>query len=432
MRVLVVGSGGREHALIDAISREKDIRIFCAPGNAGMVGQADTVNLKADDISGLLKFVDDHKVDFTVVGPEVPLAGGIVDSFVTRGKRIFGPKKLAARLETSKVFAKEFMKRWKIPTADFHSFTIRQQEDLIAYLSKAKYPLVLKADGLAAGKGVSIVESAKDAEGELERLFVKKVFGGAGEKVVVEEYMTGIEASVFAITDGRDYVVLPPAQDHKRAGDNDTGKNTGGMGSFAPTPFVGRDEMSRIRSEVIEQVIEGTAAEGYPFRGCLYCGLMLTDEGPKVVEFNARFGDPETQAVLQLVDSSILGLLEASAEKTVGGYRLKLNNSASVCVIAASKGYPDYQETGKEISGLDSRTENAKVFHSGSKWSAGKIVSSGGRVLGVTGTDPEGKIFRAAGIAYAHLSKIHFDGMFYRHDIGKRAIEYESEKGNLL
>ncbi len=432
MKVLVIGGGGREHALIDAISRDENVRIFCAPGNAGMIGQADTVNLKADDVSALLRFAEDHKVDFTVVGPEVPLAAGIVDAFVNRGKRIFGPKKLAARLETSKVFAKEFMERWKIPTAGFRSFTIGQQQDLIAYLNNASYPLVLKADGLAAGKGVSIVESAKDAEGELERLFVKKVYGGAAERVVVEEFMAGTEASVFAVTDGRDYVVLPPAQDHKRAGDNDTGKNTGGMGSFAPTPFVGEEDMARIRSDVIEKVIEGTSSEGYPFKGCLYCGIMLTRDGPKVVEFNARFGDPETQVVLQLVDSSILGLLEASADGSIGAYRLKLNKSASVCVIAASKGYPEYQETGKEISGLDSQTEDAKVFHSGSKWSGGKIVSSGGRVLGITGTDSEGKIFRAAGIAYAHLSKIHFDGMFYRHDIGKKAIEFESMKGNLF
>lgn len=406
------------------------MRIYCAPGNAGMTGQAEAVDLKADDVLALMRFTDDHKIDFTVVGPEVPLAAGIVDVFESRGKKIFGPRKLAARLETSKVFAKEFMKRWKIPTAGFRSFTIQQQHELISYLGRASYPLVLKADGLAAGKGVSIVESAKDAEGELDRLFVKKVFGGAGERVVVEEFMTGIEASVFAITDGKDYVVLPPAQDHKRAGDNDTGKNTGGMGSFAPTPFVTHSDMSKIRSDVIEKVIEGTAAEGYPFSGCLYCGLMLTQDGPKVVEFNVRFGDPETQAVLQLVDSSVLSLLEASSARTIGSHNLKLNGSASVCVIAASKGYPDYHESGKEISGLDSKTENVKVFHSGSKWADGKVVTSGGRVLCVTGTDPEGRIASAAALAYTHLDKIKFDGMFYRHDIGKSALDYEAKKGN--
>lgn len=429
MRVLVVGGGGREHALVDAISRDEGVKIFCAPGNAGIAGQAETVELKADNVLQLLRFVDDNHIDITVVGPEVPLAAGIVDAFESRGKKIFGPRKLAARLETSKVFAKEFMKRWKIPTADFRSFTIQQQKELLDYLGKAKYPLVLKADGLAAGKGVSIVESPKDAEGELERLFVQKVFGGAGERVVVEEFMTGTEASVFAVTDGKDYVVLPPAQDHKRAGDNDTGKNTGGMGAFAPTPFVSETNMAVIKSEVIERVIEGTAAEGFPFKGCLYCGMMLTPEGPKVVEFNARFGDPETQAVVQLVNSSMLDLLEASAARTVGSYKLKLNSSASVCVIAASKGYPDYHESGKEISGLKLASENVKVFHSGSRISDDKVVTAGGRVLGVTGTDPGGSIRKAAENAYKRMNLIHFDGMFYRHDIGRSAIEYENRKG---
>lgn len=430
MKVLVIGSGGREHALVDAISRDGDAKVYCAPGNAGIASQAETVNLKAEDVFPLLRFVEDNKIDMTVIGPEVPLAAGIVDAFESRGKVVFGPRKLAARLETSKVFAKEFMKRWKIPTAGFKSFTIQQHNELLDYLNKAAYPLVLKADGLAAGKGVSIVESAKDAEGELERLFVKKVFGGAGERVVVEDFMTGIEASVFAITDGKDYVVLPPAQDHKRAGDNDTGKNTGGMGAFAPTPFVGESELAAIKSSVIEKVIEGTSAEGYPFKGCLYCGLMLTPEGPKVVEFNVRFGDPETQAVLQLIDSSLLELLEASSKRAMSSYRLRLNGAASVCVIAASKGYPEYHENGKEITGLDMKAENVKVLHSGSKTSGGKVVTSGGRVLGVTGTDPGGSITKAAGLAYDHLENVRFDGMFYRHDIGKSAIEYEAKKGN--
>lgn len=432
MKVLVVGGGGREHAIVDAVSREMDAKVYCAPGNAGIASQAEIVNVKSDDVFPLLRFVDDNKIDMTIVGPEVALAAGIVDAFESRGKLIFGPRKLAARLETSKVFAKEFMKRWKIPTAGFKSFTIQQHDELLAYLGQAAYPLVIKADGLAAGKGVSIVESAKDAEGELERLFVRKVFGGAGERIVVEEFMTGTEASVFAITDGKDYVVLPAAQDHKRAGDNDTGKNTGGMGAFAPTPFVGEAEMAAVKSSIIEKVIEGTSAEGYPFKGCLYCGLMLTAEGPKVVEFNVRFGDPETQAVLQLVGSSVLGLLEASSKRTIGSYKLSLNGAASVCVIAASKGYPDYHESGKEITGLDLKTENVKVLHSGSKVSDGKVVTSGGRVLGVTGTDPGGSVTKAAGLAYRHLEHVRFDGMFYRHDIGKTAIEYESRKGNSL
>lgn len=430
MRVLVVGGGGREHALVDAVLRDKDTTVYCAPGNAGISGQAECVNLKADDVFSLLRFADDRRVDLTIVGPEQPLAAGLVDTFESRGKKVFGPRRLAARLETSKVFAKDFMKRWKIPTAEFRVFTNREADDLKKYLSTAKYPLVLKADGLAAGKGVSIVGSRKEAEAELEKFFIQRVFGESGERVVVEEFMSGVEASVFAITDGKDYLILPPAQDHKRAGDNDTGKNTGGMGAYAPTPFVTNSDLHKIRSEVIDRVIEGTNAEGYPFRGCLYCGLMLTGEGPKVVEFNARFGDPETQAVLQLVDSSLLGLMQTAADRTIGSYKLSLNGSAAVCVIAASKGYPEQYEKGKEIAGLGHEPAEVKVFHSGSKAEKGKVVTAGGRVLGVTGIDPGGDLRHASELAYSHIRKIQFDGMFYRHDIGKKAIDLRKTKGS--
>ena len=429
MRVLVVGGGGREHAIVDAISREKDAKIYCAPGNAGISEQAELVNLKSHDVYPILRFVDDNKIDLTIVGPEQPLAAGMVDAFENRGKKIFGPRKLAARLETSKVFAKEFMKRWKIPTAEFAVFSVQQRNELKNYLSKAKYPLVLKADGLAAGKGVSIVQSFSEAEIEIEKFFVKKIFGESGERMVVEEFMSGVEASVFAITDGKDYVVLPAAQDHKRVGDNDTGKNTGGMGSFVPTPFMGERETLRTKVEIIEKVIEGTNAEGFPFRGCLYCGLMLTDEGPKVVEFNARFGDPETQTVLQLIDSSVLDLLYSTAAKKVSSYKLTLNNAAAVCVVAASKGYPDEYETGKTITGLELKLENTKVFHSGSKKMNEQFMTSSGRVLGVTGIDTLGKIERAAELAYKRLHQIHFDGVYYRKDIAKNAIELEQKTG---
>ncbi|MCL4538429.1 MAG: phosphoribosylamine--glycine ligase [Bacteroidetes bacterium] len=429
MKVLVVGSGGREHALVDAILRDKGTQVYCAPGNAGISRQAECVNIKSDDISSLLRFAKSEGIDLTVVGPEQPLAAGIVDVFESRGRKIFGPRKLAARLETSKAFAKEFMKRWKIPTSDFMTFTIKQTDELRRYLEDAKYPLVLKADGLAAGKGVSIVGSRSEAEAELEKFFVKKVFGESGERIVVEEFMTGTEASVFAITDGEDYVVLPPAQDHKRVGDNDLGKNTGGMGAFAPTPFVSPGDMEKVKSQVIERVIEGTRAEGYAFRGCLYCGLMLTEEGPKVVEFNARFGDPETQAVLQLIDSSVLGLLQTAADRKIGSYKLTLNGAAAVCVIAASQGYPDHYEKGKEIIGLDDNLPGTKIFHSGSVIKEGKTLTDGGRVLGITGVDKGGEIKRASELAYSRAQKLHFDGMFFRHDIGNKAINFELKKG---
>jgi phosphoribosylamine--glycine ligase len=428
MKILVVGGGGREHALVDAISRDHDAKIFCAPGNPGISEQAEIINIKVGDVFSLLNFVEDSKIDFTVVGPEQPLDAGIVDTFESHGKKIFGPCKLAARLETSKVFAKEFMKRWKIPTAESKAFSENEHPELIKYLTRSQYPLVLKVDGLAAGKGVSIVNSFEEAKIEVDKFFVMKIFGKSGEKVVVEEFMTGKEASVFAVTDGKDYVVLPAAQDHKRIGDGDTGKNTGGMGSFAPTPFVGENELRRIKAETIEKLLEGTNAEGFPFTGCLYCGMMLTSEGPKVVEFNARFGDPETQAVLQLVNSSVLDLLYSSAAKTVGSYKLQLNNAAAVCVVASSKGYPGEYEVGKTIAGLEKAIDGTKVFHSGSKKVDGKCVTSGGRVIGATGVDQYGKISNAAELSYERLSQIDFDGIYFRHDIAKSAIDFEKRK----
>ncbi|HUI31717.1 MAG TPA: phosphoribosylamine--glycine ligase [Candidatus Acidoferrales bacterium] len=428
MKVLVVGSGGREHAIVDAIVRDKDVQVYCAPGNAGIAEQAEIVELKPNDVAGLFKFARDNKIDLTVVGSEQPLATGMVDAFQDRKKVIFGPRRLAARLETSKVFAKEFMKRWKIPTAMSKTFSSRDGEPLSTYLSKSKYPLVLKADGLAAGKGVSIVDSLKQAKEEVEKFFVKKIFGEAGERIVVEEFMFGVEASVFAVTDGTDYVVLPPAQDHKRIGDGDTGKNTGGMGSIAPTPFLDETTMRKVREDIIEKVIRGTSEEGFPYSGCLYCGLMLTKDGPKVVEFNARFGDPETQTVLQLIDSSFLDLLYFASTKRMRSYRLKTNGAASVCVIAASKGYPDEYEKGKSISGLEKHHAGIRVFHSGTTLAGGKYATNGGRVLGVTATDKGGKVSVAAQLAYARVREIHFDGMYFRHDIGRNAIEFEKRE----
>ncbi len=428
MKVLVVGSGGREHAIIDSISRDKDAQIYCAPGNAGIAEQAEIVELKASDIAGLFKFARNNKIDLTVVGPEQPLAAGMVDAFQDNKKTIFGPRRLAARLETSKVFAKEFMKRWKIPAAESRAFSTRNREELSKHLKKSKYPLVLKADGLAAGKGVSIVYSAKQAEEEVEKFFVKRIFGESGERIVVEEFMTGIEASVFAVTDGTDYVVLPAAQDHKRIGEGDTGKNTGGMGSFAPTPFLDEAMMRVVKKDIIEKVIQGTSEEGFPYAGCLYCGLMLGSDGPRVVEFNARFGDPETQAVLRLVDSSFVDLLYFASTKRIRSYQLRANEGASVCIVAASKGYPDEYEKGKLITGLEMKLNGTKVYHSGSKLAGGSFVTDGGRVLGVTAVDKTGKISAAAELAYARLKEIHFDGIYYRRDIARNAIELEKRK----
>jgi phosphoribosylamine--glycine ligase len=306
LKVLVIGGGGREHAIVDAIVRsDSTASVYCVPGNAGIAAQAKCLSMDPNDFSGLVSFCKKEGIDLTIVGPEQFLSQGIVDFFMEKGLRIFGPTKEAARLETSKVFAKHFMKRWGIPTAKFQVFNSGQRDELEDYVKNSKYPLVLKADGLAGGKGVVIVNDYAQVKVELTNFFDRKVFGSAGETIVVEEFLNGVEASLFAVTDGKNYVLLPSAQDYKRIGENDTGLNTGGMGAFAPTPFLDEKNLKIVRSEIIERVIEGTNAEAFPFRGCLYCGLMITANGPKVVEFNSRFGDPETQSVLPANRTSI-------------------------------------------------------------------------------------------------------------------------------
>lgn len=399
-------------------------KIYCTIGNAGINEIAEPIKIKAEDADSLVKFARENSVDLTVVGPEVPLSLGLVDEFESAGLKVFGPSKYAAQLESSKVFAKEFMRKHSIPTAKFEIFGIEDRKSAYGFLETAKYPLVIKADGLASGKGVVICENFDSAKQAIGEFFEKKIFGTAGENIVIEQFLTGQEASVFAITDGTDYLVLPPAQDHKKILDGEKGKNTGGMGSFAPaSKIVTEDVLNKIKNRIIEPVLTNMKKEGYCFKGCLYCGLMIDDSGdPYVIEFNARFGDPETQVVLPLIKSDFLDLLLASVEGNIKDYMLKTAEGNYCSVVLASKGYPDKYETGKEISGLDSVTENCLVFHSGTKKSAdGKIISSGGRVLNIVGHSND-SLRGAIEAAYKNVKLVNFENKYYRTDIGQKGL----------
>lgn len=424
MKVLVIGSGGREHAIVWKLKESPQVnKIFCAPGNAGIGEIAECVNMKADDVQGLLKFVKESDIDFTVVGPEVSLEAGIVDEFGKHGLKIFGPQKSAARLEHSKIFAKDFMKKYNIPTAEYRSFSMRQSPEALKYLEKSSYPLVIKADGLAAGKGVIICADKKEAQKAVNEIFEKRAFGDAGTYIVIEEYLEGEEVSIFAICDGRDYIVLPASQDHKKIGEGETGKNTGGMGSFAPANKIATPELiEKVKQRIIEPVLRNMKSEGNEFKGCLYCGLMVDKSGdPYVIEFNTRFGDPETQAVLPLVGSDLFDMFMASAEGKMGSYKLELSNDHYCSIVLASNGYPDKYETGKEIKGLDKITEDCIVFHAGTKMDGSKVVSNGGRVLDVTGMSNTG-LKEAINTAYKNAEIINFENKYYRKDIGQKGL----------
>ncbi len=424
MKVLVIGSGGREHAIVwKLIQSPRVTEIFCAPGNAGINKTAKGVNIKADDIDGLLNFAKENKIEFTVVGPEVPLEKGIVDLFTANGLLIFGPQKSAARLEHSKIFAKDFMKRNNIPTAEYETFNLNDEAKVNEYIEFAKYPLVIKADGLAAGKGVIICQDKDEAKQTVKELFSDKIFGSAGENIVIEEFLEGTEASVFAICDGENYLVLPASQDHKKIGEGETGKNTGGMGAYAPAEkAVSHETMNKIKHRVIEPVIKYMKAEGSEFRGCLYCGLMIDkNNNPYVIEFNTRFGDPETQVVLPKIKSDLCDMFIASASGNIQSYKLELNENYYCTVVLASEGYPDKYETGKEIKGLDRISSEAIVFHAGTSEKDGKIFSNGGRVLNVTGFSPIG-LKEAINYAYHNAEQIKFDNKYLREDIGLKGL----------
>ncbi len=421
MNILVIGSGGREHALVWKIKQSPKVtKIYCAPGNAGIVALAECVSIAADDIKGLLKFAQDKKIDLTVVGPEAPLVLGIVDEFEQHNLKIFGPNQAAAQLEGSKAFSKEFLHRRNIPTAVYKIFD--NPKDALEFLAQAQFPLVVKADGLAAGKGVVICKDLKEAQRAVDEIMVQKVFKAAGDKIVVEDCLEGPEASILAISDGKHFFVLETAQDHKRIFDDDLGPNTGGMGAYSPAPVVTPEMMNKIITRIIEPTIRGMHKEGHPFKGVLYAGVMLTYQGPQVLEYNVRFGDPETEAVLPRLKSDLVEVMLAAVDGTLDKMTLKWDDRPCVCVVVASGGYPGSYETGKVIEGFsDINDPDTVVFHAGTKLKGDKVLTNGGRVLGVTslGKNMEDAIERV----YKAVDKIKFDRAFFRRDIGVKALK---------
>lgn len=420
MKILVIGSGGREHALCWKLAQHPDAEIYVAPGNIGMIDVATLVNIKVDDIAGLVDFAKAEAIDLTVVGPELPLTLGIVDAFQEAGLACFGPNKAAAQLEGSKAFSKELMKKYNIPTAAFATFT--EVAPAKTFVDEIGVPCVVKADGLAAGKGVIICMNREDADKAIEDMLSDHAFGDASAKIVIEEYMVGPEVSVLAFADGKHVLPMVSAQDHKRIFDGDKGPNTGGMGAYSPAPVYTEALAEKVNKTIIEPTIAAMAAEGKPFTGILYTGLMLTEKGPRVLEYNVRFGDPETQPIMVRMKSDIVDLFQACLKGTLDKADLEWYDEAAVCVIMASGGYPASSEKGVPIHGLDDvAEEEAIVFHSGTAEKDGEIVTNGGRVLGVTAKDAT--IKGAIDKAYAAVSKITFDHMQFRHDIGARALK---------
>lgn len=422
MRVLVIGSGGREHALVWKIKQSPKVdEVFCIPGNGGIARDAQCVSIDQSDLSALADFAEEKSIDLTVVGPEAPLVGGIADVFAKRGLKIFAPISRAAQMEGSKIFAKQIMEKYGVPTGWAKVFT--DYDQAISFLKTIEAPYVVKADGLAAGKGVIIAGDFEQAEEAVRSCLVEGRFGSAGQRVIVEEYLEGQELSVLAFSDGKNVLPMVPAQDYKRAYDNDEGLNTGGMGSYSPVPIVTPELYDTVIATVLKPTIQGLASEGIEYKGVIYAGLMITSEGPKVLEFNARFGDPETQAILPRLESDIIEPMLAVAAGDLTGVELKWTKDACITVVLASGGYPGDYVTGFEISGLEEAASNegVSIFHAGTKLSDGKIVTSGGRVLNVSAL---GKDFaEAREKAYAAISKISFNGMHYRKDIALRAMK---------
>jgi phosphoribosylamine--glycine ligase len=421
MKVLVIGAGGREHALVWKIAQSRSVnKIFCAPGNAGIAGQAECVPIGAEDVSALLAYAEKEGIDLTVVGPEAPLTLGIVDAFEKRGLRIFGPSRRAAEIEGSKVLSKEIMQKYGIPSAEFRAF--KDYSAAVEYVREKDAPLVVKADGLAAGKGVILCGDAKEALAALDRIMVQKEFGAAGQRVVVEEFLQGEEASFLAFTDGESVLPLPTAQDHKAVYDDDKGPNTGGMGAYSPAPVVTEEINRAVMEDIMRPTIRALNAEGRKYRGVLYAGLMIRNGRPKVLEFNARLGDPETQPLLVRLRSDIVPVMEATLDGSLRKIRPEWDPRPAVCVVMASGGYPGPYAKGKVISGLEeaARVPGAFVFHAGTAFKDGKIITSGGRVLGVTAVG--NGIRDAIEAAYLAAGRITWEGAHYRRDIGRRAL----------
>lgn len=422
MKVLVVGSGGREHAICMAVSKSKRVdKIYCAPGNAGISQLAELVPIKAMEFDALADFAEKNSIDFTIIGMDDPLVGGVVDVFKKRGLKVFGPNKAAAILEGSKAFSKDLMKKYNIPTAAYENF--HNANDAIEYIKKAKMPIVLKADGLALGKGVLICNTLDEALDGVKTIMEDKKFGEAGNTMVVEEFMTGREVSVLSFCDGKTIKIMSSSQDHKRAGDGDTGLNTGGMGTFSPSPFY-TDEVDEFCKKYIYQAtVDAMAKEGRAFKGVIFFGLMITEDGPKVLEYNARFGDPEAQVVLPRMKNDIMDVMEACVDGTLDNIDLEFEDNAAVCVVLASDGYPVSYEKGFKISGLD-RFDNDEYycFHAGTAFdSDGNFITNGGRVLGVTAKGND--LLEARKKAYDATAWVNFDNKYMRSDIGKALDE---------
>ena len=420
MKLLVVGGGGREHAIIKKLRENPDVsEIYALPGNGGISADAVCIpEIGAKDLDGIVNFAKSHGIDFAVVAPDDPLALGCVDRLHAAGIPCFGPDAKAARIESSKVFAKNLMRKYGIPTADYNVFT--NPEAALAYLETAKFPIVLKADGLALGKGVLIAQSLQEARGAVRTLMQDRVFGAAGDEIVVEEFLTGPEVSVLAFTDGKTIAPMVSSMDHKRVGDGDTGLNTGGMGTVAPNPCYTPEIAETCMRTIFLPTLDAMREEGCPFKGCLYFGLMLTPDGPKVIEYNCRFGDPETQVVLPLLKTDLLTIMQAVENETLSGIAVEWSDACAACVILASGGYPEHYETGKPIEFTEPFPSNVTCYHAGDKLQDGRLVTSGGRVLGLTAVAPTLK--EALRGAYKAAGAVAFEGKYLRRDIGARAL----------
>ena len=416
MRILVVGGGGREHAICWKLNNESNVeKIYCAPGNAGISSVAKCIDIQDSDIENLLKFAKENQIDLTIVGPEIPLVAGIVDAFEKEGLKIFGPNKECAQLEGSKAFSKDFMIRHNLPTAKYKEYT--NLDEAISEIDSFGYPVVIKADGLAAGKGVVIPENREDAITTLKEMMSDHKFGNAGDKIVVEEFLNGIETSILAFVDNDTIVPMVSSKDHKKVFEGETGLNTGGMGTFSPSEIYTDELAKEIREKILDKTLEGFKKDNLNYKGILFVGLMITEDGPKILEYNVRFGDPETQSVLFRLDTDLNKIISAILDNNLKNIEINYSKEEAICVMLTSGGYPENYEKGKVISGLENLDSDIVVFHSGTKFDNGNIVTNGGRVIGITA---KGKTVKEAGKkVYENIKKINFEGMHYRKDIWK-------------
>ena len=416
MRILVVGGGGREHAICWKLNNESNVeKIYCAPGNAGISNVAECIDIGDSDIENLLKFAKENQIDLTIVGPEIPLVAGIVDAFEKEGLKIFGPNKECAQLEGSKSFSKDFMIRHNLPTAKYKEYT--NLDEAISEIDSFGYPVVIKADGLAAGKGVVIPENREDAITTLKEMMSDKKFGKAGDKIVVEEFLNGIETSILAFVDNDTIVPMVSSKDHKKVFEGETGLNTGGMGTFSPSEIYTDELAKEIQEKILDKTLEGFKKDNLNYKGILFVGLMITEDGPKILEYNVRFGDPETQSVLFRLDTDLNKIISAILDNNLKNIEINYSKEEAICVMLTSGGYPESYEKGKVISGLENLDSDIVVFHSGTKFDNENIVTNGGRVIGITA---KGKTVKEAGKkVYENIKKINFEGMHYRKDIWK-------------